>query len=328
MSRKVFVLLFLLLSLCVVMTAAAQERKPLEPVKLILFTWPAPLAVGDAKGFFAEEGIRLEGTITRNSVEQIRGILNGTWDLAQAATDNVIAYDESEGADLSVFAAIERGLGMTLYAPSSIKSVQDLKGKTMGVDAIASGFTFILRKMLLVNGLDLNRRDYGLAAVGGTTQRLQALKEGTIAGALLSVSFEEQARQAGLVPLIAARDVLGNFQSTSWAGRLTWAAANSDRLVRFLRAYVKSVDWLSVPSNQKEAAAILANRQKIPVEVATRLLSQEMDPATGIIPRAAIDIKGMEAVLKLRWEMGFLKAPIPPVEKYYDLTYYNRAVKK
>lgn len=136
------------------------------------------------------------------------------------------------------------------------------------------------------------------------------------------------AKQAGLVPLIAAGDVLENFQSTFWAGRQAWAAANSDRLVRFLRAYVKSVDWLSDPSNQKVAVAILANRQKISPEVASRLLLQEMNPATSIIPRAAIDIKGLEAVLKLRWEMGLLEAPIPPVEKYYDLTYYNRAVQK
>ena len=327
MFRKLSALLLVLLSFCGE-TWAAEEKKPLEPVKLILFTWPSPLAVGDAKGFFAEEGVRLEGTITRNSSEQIRGVLNGTWELAQAATDNVIAYDESEGADLAVFASVERGLGMALYVPSSVKSVQDLKGKGMGVDAIASGFTFILRKMLLVNGLDLNRKDYELVAVGGTTQRLQALKEGTIAGALLSVAFEDQAKQAGLVPLIAARDILDNFLSTSWAGRLSWAAANSDRLVRFLRAYIKSVDWLSDPSNQKEAVAILANRQKINPEVASRLLSQEMNPTTGIIPKAAIDIKGLEAVLKLRWEMGLLKTPIPPVEKYYDLTYYNRAVQK
>ncbi len=327
MFRNLLALLVVLLSFYGE-TWSAEEKKPLEPVKLILFTWPSPLAVGDAKGFFTEEGIRLEGTITRNSVEQIRGILNGTWDLAQAATDNVIAYDELEGADLAVFASVERGLGMALYVPSSVKSVQDLKGKVMGVDAIASGFTFILRKMLLVNGLDLSRKDYELVAVGGTTQRLQALKEGKIAGALLSVSFEDQAKQAGLVPLIAAREIFDNFLSTSWAGRRTWAAANSDRLVRFLRAYIKSVDWLSDPSNQKEAVAILANRQKISPEVASRLLSQEMDPTTGIITKAAIDVKGLEAVLKLRWEMNLLKTAVPPVEKYYDLTYYNRAVQK
>jgi hypothetical protein len=33
-------------------------------------------------------------------------------------------------------------------------------------------------------------------------------------------------------------------------------------------------------------------------------------------------------VLELRGEMGFLKTPLPPVEKYIDLSYYDRAIGK
>jgi ABC-type nitrate/sulfonate/bicarbonate transport system substrate-binding protein len=326
--RKVCTLSLLVLILCFAMSAAAEEKNALEPVKLILFTRPSPLVAGEAKGFFAEEGIKLDVTMTRNSVEQIRGILAGTWHLAQTATDNVVAYVESEGVDLAVLAGVERGLNISLFVRPDIKSVKDLKGKVLGVDALTTGFTFILRKMLMVNGLDLNRKDYELVAVGGTAQRFQALKEGKVAGVLLNVPYDDMAKQQGFVSLVSAGDILDTFLATVWVGRRAWAAKNADLLVSFIRAYVKSVDWLSDPSNQQEAVAVVAKDQNVSGEVAAKRLAQEMNPATGTVPRAAIDVKGIEAVMRLRAEAGFLKMPASPAEKYYDLTYYNRAIRK
>lgn len=132
MMRRLCALSLLMLVCCFAMSAAAEEKKALDPLKLILFTPPSPLVVGEAKGFFTEEGIKLDKTLTRNSVEQVRGILSGTYDLAQTATDNVIAYVESEGVDLAVLAGVERGLNISLFVQPGIKSVKDLKGKVLG----------------------------------------------------------------------------------------------------------------------------------------------------------------------------------------------------
>jgi ABC-type nitrate/sulfonate/bicarbonate transport system substrate-binding protein len=326
--KKLCALFLLVLLLCAAIPAAAEEKKSLDLLKLIIFTPPSPLVVGETKGFFAEQGIRLDITLTRNSVEQIRGILAGTWDLAQTATDNVVAYVESEGVDLAVLAGVERGLNISLFVQSDIKSVKDLKGKVLGVDALTTGFTFILRKMLMLNGLDLNRKDYELVAVGGTAQRFQALKEGKVAGVLLNVPYDDMARQQGLPSLVAAKDIVDTFLATTWVGRRAWATKNADLTVRFIRAYITSIDWLQDPSNQKEAVAILARNQKVSEEVAAKRLAQEMNPATATVPKAAIDVKGIEAVMRLRAEAGLLKTPLPPAEKYYDMTYYNRAVQK
>ena len=149
-----------------------------------------------------------------------------------------------------------------------------------------------------------------------------------MAGVLLNVPYDDMARQQGFVSLVAAKDIVDTFLATTWVGRRAWAAKNADLLVRFIRAYVKSVDWLQDPSNQKEAVAILAGKQKVNEEVAAKRLAQEMNPATATVPKAAIDVKGIEAVMRLRAEAGLLKMPLPPPEKYYDMIYYNRAVGK
>jgi ABC-type nitrate/sulfonate/bicarbonate transport system substrate-binding protein len=153
-------------------------------------------------------------------------------------------------------------------------------------------------------------------------------EEGKVAGVLLNMPYDDMAKQQGFVSLVSARDILDTFLATTWVGRRAWAAKNADLLVRFIRAYSRSIDWLSDPSNQKEAVTIVARHQKVDEDVAAKRLAQEMDPATATVPKAAIDVKGVEAVIRLRAEAGLLKTPVPPAEKYYDLTYYNRAVRK
>lgn len=297
-----------------------------DTVKLIVFSRPIPLMLGERNGFFAEQLISLDTTFTPNSVEQIRGILVGTWDLAHTAPDNVIAYDESEGADLAIFAGIDRGMKMALFVQPDIKSVKDLKGRTLGVDALTTGFAFVLRKMLLVNGLDPNKKDYQLTSVGGPPLRLEALKDGKIAGTLLTPPFDDQATRLGFVPLVATGDITDAYLASVWAGRRSWAVAHPHLMVRFLRAYVKAVDWAYDPANRDQAVAILARHEGITEEVAARRFDQEMDPTLAIIPKAGLDLEGLQNVINLRVEMGFLKPPIPPPEKYCDLTYHNRAI--
>jgi ABC-type nitrate/sulfonate/bicarbonate transport system substrate-binding protein len=301
-------------------------KKSLDALKLVVFIRSIPLIVGEGKGFFISEGIHLETTLTRNSVEQVRGILAGTSDMMQTSADNIVFYNETEGADLSIFLGIDRGMKMALFVRPDIKSVDDLKGKSLGVDAVASGFSFVLRKMLLVKGLDHQKKDYELVAVGSSAQRYGALTSGRVSGALLNSPYDESAQEEGFVPLVLASDVLDSYLASVWAGQRAWAAAHSDLLTRVLRAYVKSVDWVSNPANRKEVIGLVVKDQKISRETAANRLAQEMDPETGALPRGALDLRGLDTIIKLRAELGFIEGPIPQAEKYYDLSFYNRAI--
>lgn len=299
-----------------------------DPLRLIVFNRSSPLVMGEMKGFFSDEGIRLEVEHPRNSAEQIRGVLAGTWDIMQTSADNIVAHSESEGADVVIFMGIDRGLKITLFARPGIECVKDLKGKALGVDVAVSGFSLVLRKMLLVGGLDLKKGDYELVAVGGSAQRYEALTSGRVAGALLTSLYDERARQEGLTALMKAGDVLNDYVASVWAGRRTWAEKHSDLLVRTLRAYVKSVDWVSDPANRKEAIALIAKDQKIGEERAARRLEEEMDPETGALPRAALNLAGLNAVITLRAELGLINHTLPQPEKYCDLRYYRQAIEQ
>ena len=74
----------------------AQGPKPLE---MIAFgggqNWP--IWVAQDKGLYAKNGIAVNLSFTPSSVEQIRNLMNGTYDLGTTAYDNVVAYQEGQG---------------------------------------------------------------------------------------------------------------------------------------------------------------------------------------------------------------------------------------
>ena len=77
-------------------TAPAQE---LPEVKVIIFpggnNWP--IWAAEARGEFAKSGIRITLTPTPNSVYLMRGVIEGKFDIAIAAIDNMVAYQEGQG---------------------------------------------------------------------------------------------------------------------------------------------------------------------------------------------------------------------------------------
>jgi ABC-type nitrate/sulfonate/bicarbonate transport system substrate-binding protein len=62
--------------------AHPAPQKGLESVRFITFNMDAATVAAQARGWFAAEGINLQVTITPNSTEQMRGLGEGTWDIA------------------------------------------------------------------------------------------------------------------------------------------------------------------------------------------------------------------------------------------------------
>jgi len=142
-----------------------------------------PLWVADEKGYFAAEGLRVQFTATPTSTFLVEGLMNGKFDIALAAIDNLIAYQEGQGEiqlagqpDMFAFVGNLRG-ALHLIALPEIHSITELRGKSIAVDARTTGFAFVLMKMLEKGGL--RDSEYTLDPVGGTVARVKALAERT-----------------------------------------------------------------------------------------------------------------------------------------------------
>lgn len=103
-----------------------------------------PIYAAQAKGFFARRGLEIEVEFTPNSQVMRDGLANGTYDLTHAAVDNGIAMVELAKADVAVLMGGDSSLN-GLYVQPEIRSVAELRGKTVAVDAPDTAYAFQTR---------------------------------------------------------------------------------------------------------------------------------------------------------------------------------------
>ncbi|MBL0421548.1 ABC transporter substrate-binding protein [Ramlibacter sp. AW1] len=316
-------------------TASTASPPTPQPLSVIVFPggWNWPLWVAEAKGLFAREGLAVKVTPTPNSTFQMKGLIQGEFDLAMTAMDNVIAYREGQGEagidgpDLVVVMGGDNGF-LRLVAAPEIRSPADLRGKTLSVDALTTGYAFVLREMLERNGLVLDR-DYKTERAGGGMQRFNALMERKHAGTMLISPLDIAAQAQGFRVLANATQALGSYQGYVAAVRQGWARSNAPRLQGYIRAYADAVEWIHDPANKAEAIRIYLanmppNTSQQSAETAYRVLLTDGD---GFQRRARLDIRGAETVVKLRQKFASPGVTLKPAAAYYDGSFYEAALR-
>lgn len=323
-----------LMTLLLLVLAAAPRwvvAQTLEPVSVIVFpggfNWP--IWVAQEKGYFAKGGIEVKLTPTPSSVFQLTNLIEGKFDIGVTAIDNVIAYMEGQGEapvsvqpDLFVFMGGDNGL-LSLATVPEVKTFQDLKGKTLSVDAMTTGYAFVLFDLLKRNGLAMG--DYNVVKAGGVLARWEALKERKHDGTMLLSPFDLLAKANGFNILQYAIDVYGHYQGLAGATRRSWAAANPKKLDAYIRGYRAGLAWLYDPKNKDEAIAIL--RKNLP-QFSEALAGQSyavLVSPKGFARDGALDIEGVSRVLALRSEYGEPKKTLTDPMRYYDSKYFEAA---
>ena len=310
----------------------SPEARGAETLQVIVFpggfNWP--IWAAQEQGFFAREGLEVKLTPTPSSVFQLTNLIEGKFDIGMTAIDNVIAYQEGQGEapvqgtpDLFAFMGGDNGF-LRLVVQPEIRSYSDLKGKELSVDALTTGYAFVLRKMLERGGLA--ETDYTLVRAGGVLQRWEALKERRHAGTLLLSPFEILAEAAGFRRLGNAIDVLGRYQGLVGAARRSWARTHSTQLVGYIRAYQAGVTWLYDRSHRAEALTLLEkNVRGMTPELATKTYDVLLAPSGGFEPNIALDLEGVRTVLSLRSQYGRPQKTLTDPTAYLDLSYYRQA---
>ncbi len=144
---------------------------------------------------------------------------------------------------------------------------------------------------------------------------------------MLFPPYSIAAAREGFTSLGMAVKLVGPYQGTGcWVLR-SWAEANAATLERYIAAYVESLRWALDPANRAEAVALLAERLKLPADVAAATYDRASDPVNGLAPDARLDLDGFRNVLALRAEIqGAWGGKAPAPDRYVDLSYYQRGL--
>jgi ABC-type nitrate/sulfonate/bicarbonate transport system substrate-binding protein len=214
-----------------------------------------PVFVAQSFGYFAEADIGVRFETTPSSVYQFEQFGSGSFDIAFTAFDNVVAYREGQGAaQLAGRPDFRAILGATqvefsiIVAPD-VKSAQDLRGRCLALDAVGTGFVFVLYEMLA--RLDLPRDAYEVSPIGATPARWQSVTAGNHAGTITIEPFTCIARVAGFEVLARSTDMLSAYQGGVIAVRRDWAVTHGETLSAFLSAYLRGVAWATAPATVK-----------------------------------------------------------------------------
>jgi NitT/TauT family transport system substrate-binding protein len=306
--------------------AHAQQSSKLTPINygnivLTASTWP--FLIAEQEGFFVKESIDFKRIIGGNTTATTQALVGGSTDIAQMNLVNLLGAN-SAGADLVVIAGDSTVPIYTLIVHPSIKSYADLKGKRLAVTGPTDPLNYIFARMLAANGL--TPADYELIGLGGAPQRLAAVQNGGVAGALVNQPSDFIALASGFNSLGLSTDYVDNFQYTIAGARRDWAQKNRPTVVRFLRVYLKACEFFYDPKNKEAAVRALAERTKSDKEEAEKTYALYMKTKKTIPRDGGVDVQGARKVAESWKDFGLPKAPAP-VDSIIDLSYLAEARK-
>jgi len=288
-----------------------------------------PVFAAMEQGLFAEAGLDIRFETTPSSVHQFAQFGTGAFDIAFTAFDNVVAYAEGQGAaELPTRPDFRAVMGCTQIALSlvvapDIATPAAVRGRSLALDAVSTGFAFVLYDMLARSGVEPG--SYAVAPVGSTPDRWRSVREGEHAGTITIEPFTSIARASGFPTLLQSGDFLDAYQGGVIAVRRDWAEDNGEALSDFLAVYRRGLAWVLDPTNRAAASALLAARMP---EIQPKALDAVMDsllsPRSGLTPDGAILRDGACAVLDLRSRYGSGAAPLTDVDRYLDLRWAER----
>jgi ABC-type nitrate/sulfonate/bicarbonate transport system substrate-binding protein len=307
---------------------------PNSPLRVIAFPGAPNLPTFAAieRGLFAQQGFDVDLELTPSSIYQAEKTAAGDFDIICTAFDNVVAYGSGQGAaapaitpDYVVIMGATQ-LELSLVAAPDIKTVADLAGKTIALDALTTGFAFVLFDMLATAGL--SRNDVEFVAVGATPQRWQSVQEGVHAATLTIEPFTSLATFGGFNIVAKSTELYPEYQGGVIATTRAVLSEAPDKATAFIEAYLDGLDWVLDPANDADARTILSSRMpQIKPKAMDAVMKSLTSPASGLTPHGAVLPKGMDQVIALRSNYGGGTAPPEPASTFMDLQIYQQIMK-
>lgn len=293
-----------------------------------------PLYAAEQEGFFATQDLDVELVYTTGSVSQITGLVHGEYQLVQTAPDNVINVDDNPaafGLDAASTPRIVMLFGgstgpLSIYARPGIIKFDDLRGAVIGVDNPASGFALVLQDMLARNGLQLER-DYAFVVAGGTSARLDALVNGSVAATILYAPFDFIATEKGFTRLGTSTGCYTAYASLATAGTRTWVETHSGVVTRYIVALRQALRWIYDPMHAARTRGMMKSEllQDFDDTIVVQSYAAFVDPVSGFGVDGMLHEAGLQQVIDLRATYGLIHGPPGVPADYLDLRWYHRS---
>jgi len=240
-QRIIRFILSLMISVWTTLPLYAAEK--LESLRL---AYPAiapgstPSWVTAEKNIWHKYGLDVEPILVSGGARAVPALLGQSVQFL-VGSDTGVTTAQLQGIPVVRLGVTMNTLGSSLITQPSIKSVQDLKGKILGISRGRDASYIRLAKLLRDNGLNPNEDVKFLSIGGGEGGRLSAVKAGVIHGTMLFPPLDLIARNEGL-------KVLQKFDVPTPGGGINTTAAllkqNRRLVINFLKGYMDGIHFM------------------------------------------------------------------------------------
>lgn len=222
----------------------------------------APLWVGVEKGLFKKYGVDARVLQTRSGQIMMATLATGGASLVWAAPSSALS-SSAGGMKLGCFAAGNNKLARELIVRKGIESIEDLRGKSFGVQSIGGGAWLSTMVALDALGIDPDKYKLNVRVIGDTGTQTQALVSGNIDAAILPYSYAEMAKRTGARSLADAGALKLIYQATVMCTLKDSNAVTPETTIALTKGLIESLIHILEPANRRDVVAILKRNLRL-----------------------------------------------------------------
>lgn len=265
------------------------------------------------------------------STPQITALASGDIDMAAFSPAAIVLGVVNARLDLKVVAdVIQDGkpghYSQSIYVRTDgpVKTVQDLKGRTVGVNGLGSAVDNALRAMLSKTGMNPKSDVRIIETSFGNI--LPMLNDGKIDAGPIQQPMADQLVKAGKYRLLFnSADAMGPTQFVFLVARARFLEQNREQLKDFFEDHVRAIRWITDPKNREAALPIIAKAAVRQVKDMDYLFS-------GIDyfrdPWARPDLPALQKAIDVSAELEVVPRAIKVEPAYADLSFVEEAKRR
>ena len=313
--------------------AAPKELKTVR-IGMLGSASDAGVIIAMEKGYFEQEGLRMEVTPFDTAAKMIAPLGSGQLDVGGGALGaglfNAVARDVTvkvvadKGSFLPKHGFSPLVLRKDLYDSGTIKSLKDLKGRKVAITALGAGPHYSLIKAYEQAGG--NEKDIELVPMAHTDMIVALKQKAVDAGVVTEPSAVLMERDGYAVRWIPADKLVPNSQNAVVLYSGAWAAKDPDAAKGFMVAYIKGVrDYNDAFEKNKGKPEVIAMLIKHTTLKDASVYDQMITP--GLNPNGKVNKADIAQQQQWYMEKGLVKTPAP-IDQLVDDQYVEYAVKK
>jgi NitT/TauT family transport system substrate-binding protein len=306
----IFVVLLAIFVLQSSIEAADKVRIAIGSANISQLVFP----LAQKRGFFREEGLEAEIILMRGNVP-VAALVNGEIDYYSGIGPVVVAA--VRGVPVKVVACYVPGSPNVLLARPEIKSVKELKGKTIAVGPFGSNPHLIAKMIVKHSGVDPDK-DVKFLSSGPPESRFLAMKEGLAAAAVLSSPFDFLGKKVGFVVVARAYELF-SYPNGGLTASIKKIRERPDEIKHVIKAGIKAARYIN--QNREGTIQVLMEWLKTDKETATATYESNSKTfsADGSIPE-----DGLRLVIEEAKTSANIQRQVP-VSDVTDLTILRAA---